>query len=266
MLEQLAAPVAYPLSLATAKSWLRETVTDWDADIDFIRKAAVARAERVTHAFIVRRPVREQFDYFLPYFELSGWPLRQVTSITYTDAAGVLQTLSPTKYIVDATKGYPRVTPAYATYFPPTRVVMNTVQVYYDVGMIAPVTSIDVATGIVTAPGHGKAAGDLAQFFTDSGTLPDELAAGDPFYVVNPTATTFQLATTAGGSPITTFTGTFAGVCFLDMLPEEFLLAMRLMVGTWYENREGITDRKVAEMPSHGAADRLLEPFKVRAF
>jgi hypothetical protein len=62
MLEQLAAPVVFPVSLASVKNWVRETTTDSDAVLTFLLKAATARVETVTHRFVVYRPVREWFD------------------------------------------------------------------------------------------------------------------------------------------------------------------------------------------------------------
>src|SRR4051812_27108903 len=99
MLETLAAPSVLPVSLATAKAWLRETTTDWDADTLDLLKAAVERVETISHNAIVYRPVREQFDSFLPWMELAAYPPRGVKSITYLDPVTAQPiTIDPAKY------------------------------------------------------------------------------------------------------------------------------------------------------------------------
>lgn len=274
MLETLAAPLVSPVSLATAKGWLRETTNTWDATITAIVKAAVSRAERVSKNAIIYRPVRERFDFFLPYFELVGYPCLGVKSITYLDSSGATQTLAPASYIVDATKPRPRITPAYAQYFPPTRVIMNSVTVNYDIGLAVPITSVDTAADTVTAPGANKAAGDIVQLWTDGGTVPSGLTASPTsYYVVNPVAPvnglsdTFQLAATAGGAAIDiTAAQALVAPVFIGLIPDEMLLAIQLMCGTWNENREGVSPAQLFEMPSHGAPDALLTPFMPRGW
>ena len=76
------------------------------------------------------------------------------------------------------------------------------------------VVTITIASpGVVTAAGgHGLAVGSPVSFAT-TGTLPTGLVAGTTYYVIAAgfTATTYQLATTPGGTAIVT-TGTQTGV------------------------------------------------------
>lgn len=56
------------------------------------------------------------------------------------------------------------------------------------------------SSNVINWTAHGLAAGILVQF---SGTIPTGLAANTSYYVVNPTANTFQVANGAGGAAIT---------------------------------------------------------------
>lgn len=275
MLEQLAAPVVHPVSLAQAKAWVRETTTDSDAVLDFLRKAAVARAETLTHRAIVYRPVREQFDWLPPYFELSGFPVRGIKLFTYIDQAGVTQTISSSGYLLDKTKGAARITPPYAQFFSPPRLVMNNCQVTYDIGMLVPITAVDTTADTLTIPGLNAAAGDIVQISTDgdpshgtsSGIAPTGLTLGTAYYVVNPTngGDTVQLALTPAGAAID-LTAAGSTPLFVGILPDEMLLAMQLMIDTWFRNRSSVSPTQVWEMPSVGAAESLLAPYAIRGF
>lgn len=265
MLEQLAAPTVYPVSLATAKDWLRETTADNDAVITQLIKDATERAETVSKNALVARPVREQFDYFLPYFELSGYPVLGVRSITYLDSSGVKQTWPLANTRIDRTKGQARITPEYALYFPPTRVIMNSVQITYDIGRIVPVTAVDAAGDILTAPGHYTAADDMVQLSTDGGTLPGGVAAGTVYYSKVPVGDTLQLAAAAGGAAIDLLAG-YAAPVFLGMLPNEFKRAIALLIDSWFRNRSDVSPNQVWQMPGNGAADNLLMSFMPRGF
>ena len=73
-----------------------------------------------------------------------------------------------------------------------------------------PVVSLTVGVPcVITLQANRFAAGDTVTFAT-TGALPTGLTAGTTYYVVSPTADTFEVATTAGGTPITT-TGTQSG-------------------------------------------------------
>jgi uncharacterized phiE125 gp8 family phage protein len=63
-------------------------------------------------------------------------PVQSVTSITYLDPEGVLQTWSSTEYLVDLARGW--VLPTYATVYPATRAIANAVTVRFVTGLAAP--------------------------------------------------------------------------------------------------------------------------------
>lgn len=81
-----------------------------------------------------------------------------------------------------------------------------------DCGKISPVTITIAATGVITWNAHGLVAGTPIVFAT-TGALPSGLTAGTTYYVIASglTANSFSVATTPGGTAITT-TGTQSGV------------------------------------------------------
>jgi hypothetical protein len=144
---------------------------------------------------------------------------------------------------------------------------MNAVQVNYDVGLVAPATAV-ANTDIVSAPGAHKAAGDIVQLSTDgTGIVPAGLVALQPYYVVNPNGAgdAFQLSATPAGAPID-LTSAGTAQFFVGLVPDEMLLAMRLMMGTWYDNPADLVSAQPFELPAHGAAENLLTPFQPRGF
>lgn len=116
------------------------------------------------------------------------------------------------------------------------------------------VVTITIASpGVITWNAHGLAAGQQVDFST-TGALPTGLTAGVDYYVVAPAANTFQVATTAGGTPINT-TGTQSGVHTARLIATEIAdgdtvtgvtsgataIARRVLLrlSTWGENPVG---------------------------
>ena len=96
------------------------------------------------------------------------------------------------------------------------------------------------APGVVTTSAHGLSDGQLV-YLTTTGALPTGLTAGTSYYVVNSTSTTFQLATTRGGTGITT-TGTQSGTHTAYSADFDTLAK---------SNGEKNHILNIAEMPSH---------------
>ena len=91
-----------PVSLELAKANARVVVDDEDALIR--RKIAAARkaVEDESGLHLVRKTVRHRLTHWPGnVIEIPAWPLVSVESITYRDAAGVVQTLDPATYNVD---------------------------------------------------------------------------------------------------------------------------------------------------------------------
>jgi uncharacterized phiE125 gp8 family phage protein len=266
MLETLAAPSVLPVSLATIKGWLRETTADWDADLTDLARAAFEHAEMISGNAIVYRPVREQYDGFPSscMFELTGYPVRGVQSIRYLDTAGAWQTLPAANYRVDITRGAARITPEYGLYFPPARLVMNSVQVTYDIGLVCPVAAVDDVGNTITIPGHNKAAGDRVQLYTDGGTMPGGVTAAQAYYALNPNGDALQISATSAGAAVDVTPGYLAPV-FLGTIPEVVRQALRLILNTWADHQADITLLQLQQLPVHGV-EALLAPLRPRGF
>lgn len=110
------------------------------AQADDAQLAALVTAAREMAEAITRRALLTQtWDLFLDEFpaaeiEVPLPRLQSVTSITYTDAAGVSQTLAAGAYQVDTASEPARLLPAYGTSWPCTRAVPNAVAVRYVAG------------------------------------------------------------------------------------------------------------------------------------
>lgn len=63
------------------------------------------------------------------------------------------------------------------------------------------ITSIDLATEIITAAGHYFVGNDVVQV-SSTNTIPGGLTGNTNYYVVNAAANTFQVSTTRGGSAV----------------------------------------------------------------
>lgn len=60
---------------------------------------------------------------------------------------------------------------------------------------------------------------DTTVSFTTSGSLPANITAGTLYYVVSRTSTTFRVATSAGGTPISTLSGSQSGIHTVSTVP-----------------------------------------------
>lgn len=174
------APAAEPVTLDEAKLHLRVMGYSEDALISTLISAARIHAENVCRRVFVT----QKWDLFLDAFPFytyfgvipgyvpvdqlpSAWMtmrnysvrfrgskidipfprLQSVDAVKYIDISGALQTLDPTKYVVDSI-GEPGVlTPAVGTYWPDTQNTINAVQISFTAGYGNPV---DVPAGIKT--------------------------------------------------------------------------------------------------------------------
>jgi uncharacterized phiE125 gp8 family phage protein len=98
------APIVDPITLADAKSFLRVTIPDEDADITRFITAARSFCEQRTHRPIVAHTCDVFYDRTLNPF---GWitlpfaPVQAVTSVTTTDITGLATVVDPATYLVD---------------------------------------------------------------------------------------------------------------------------------------------------------------------
>lgn len=134
-LKLITAPAAEPVTLAEAKLHLRIDVTDEDSYVTALIQAAREHAEHITERALVTQTWELALDAFpAREIKLPRPPLISIVSVTYDDAAGAAQVLSPTLYTPDlySTPGW--LLPAYGTSWPATIAQANAVRVRYVAG------------------------------------------------------------------------------------------------------------------------------------
>jgi uncharacterized phiE125 gp8 family phage protein len=94
-------PTTEPIAVDEAKDHLRVKVADEDAVIARLVKGARGQAEEYLGRGLVSQAWKYTQDVWTDEMRLPRAPLKSVTSVKYYDAAGVLQTLSPTAYVMD---------------------------------------------------------------------------------------------------------------------------------------------------------------------
>jgi uncharacterized phiE125 gp8 family phage protein len=135
-LKLFAAAGTQPVTLAEAKAHLRVDTTDEDALITAFIVAATEMAEQHTGRALMTQTWDMTLDKFPDALELTRTPVQTITSVTYYDTAGALQTLAAPGYVLDAADGddYAHITPAYGSEWPATRDQVNAVSVRYVAG------------------------------------------------------------------------------------------------------------------------------------
>lgn len=124
------------VSLAEAKAHLRVVGTQDDAAITGYALAATQFIEGETRTTLAGA----DFVLTLPAFPagreipIPRPPLRAVTAVKYTDAAGTLQTLAPSSYVVDADAKPGRVVLAAGASWPATAERPNAVRIEFAAG------------------------------------------------------------------------------------------------------------------------------------
>lgn len=133
-LKLITAPASEPIALAEAKAHLRVDVSDDDALISALIVAARQGAEHITGRALMPQTWELALDGFKSEIYLQKPPLVSVTSVTYVDTAGVVQTLGSSAYIVDDYSAPARMAPSYGSCWPTTRLQANAVTIRYDAG------------------------------------------------------------------------------------------------------------------------------------
>lgn len=279
-------PVGEPISLAEAKAHCRidADITQDDDIIATLITAARQHVEQVLGRCLVSRSLVVTWDRFprysqlgglqyqseglwdqrIPVTEMSGrcWPdraclriphppLQQVLSVQYTDLTNTLQVLDPSQYRVDLTTEWARISPAYGVIWPLILQQLQAVNVQYVAGY-GPVTSVvlNIAAGAQTvtpASMYGIYAQSLSADPLSPGTVLS-VDSGKLRELVTVTAVT-----------LTTFTATFAQahtgpVTVQGAVPETIRAALKLLVGHWYRNREGVAEGQLGAVPMGVAA------------
>lgn len=137
-LSLVAAPVSVPVSIADASAHVEVIGTAHDVKLTAMIAAAVSHVDGPA-GILGRALIEQEWVLSLDGFPCAGFeiplaPLVSVTSVKYTDAAGVEQTLSPSLYVVDSASDPGFVTLAYGAAWPETRIVRNAVRVQFRAG------------------------------------------------------------------------------------------------------------------------------------
>jgi len=129
------APTVEPVTLAEFKGHIRVTASGDGTYISALIKAARMASETITARALIDQTWDLKFDRFPRRITVPLPTLQTITSITYTDTAGVSQTLSSSLYKVDTNGDMPgRIDPAYGESWPSTRGEMNAVVVRFVAG------------------------------------------------------------------------------------------------------------------------------------
>lgn len=253
-------PTAEPVSLDEMKLHLRVDFSSDDALIMSLIRVAREYAEDVTGKAYMVRTCRQTYDYGWPEIFYLIPPLVSVgLTITY-DLAGTTTTLASTEYTIDAKSEPARIYPAYGKYWPVVRSIRNTITVNYITGYGAQFNA-NSSTDYITAYGRTYTDDDKVRVWTTGGSaaaLPKGLSAYADYYVINQSASTFQVSTTLGGNALdieNTGTGAhFIGHPDFGEVPEKIIAAMKLLVGHWYEHREELIGAVLRPVPLAAAA------------
>lgn len=136
-IRQVAPPATLPVTLAEAKTHLRVTHDEDDALIMGLLRAALAYVERDTGRAFESQTWELTIDRF-PTSEIMipMGPLVSVTSVIYTDADGLAQTVPSLDYEVDTVSETGWVSPSVA--WPAPMATINAVRVTFVVGLGTP--------------------------------------------------------------------------------------------------------------------------------
>lgn len=249
------APLAHPVSLAQAKRQLRVDHSDDDTLINSLIGVAVDYCQMVTASRFAMGTYRLDLDRFPEYGRISTHyclddtreqiilpigPVNSVTSITYKDSDGTSQTWSSSEYtlVKTGTQAVIECKPGYT--FPARGVSAAAVSVTFVAGHGAYFT----ASGATLTVNQGIfAANDPVNLYTTDADLPALLSTGTVYYIKGPfTGNTYNLATTSGGSAITT-TDAGTGNHFLGLMPESGIHAVLMLISHLYEHRSASVDR-----------------------
>lgn len=152
-LQILTPPIAEPVLLQEVKDRLRLTTTADDALITSLITPARVFAEKVTRKSLVSKGYSLSLDRFPWPHEpliLPVPPVSAVTSITYFDETGTLQTLDPSEYVVGLAQLPAVIIPTPGTVFPPTWRApgLATVTVAFTAGPASGALQIDISTAL----------------------------------------------------------------------------------------------------------------------
>lgn len=133
-------PSVLPISLEKIKTRLAIDHNDHDEMITDLIKGAVALVEGPSGIGIalMKQTWRKSLNGLAPCMLVPGWPIKSITSVTYLDENGVLQTLSPSLYRIDLDQEPVRIDPEWNATWPISRNIQGSVKITYIVGEESP--------------------------------------------------------------------------------------------------------------------------------
>jgi uncharacterized phiE125 gp8 family phage protein len=128
-------PAVEPVSYSDLADYLRLTTTDDRAVVVALETAGRMYVEQRTRYTLITTAYTLFLDWFPTQIILPARPVQAVTSITYTDQTGTVQTLDPSRYLLDAQGPRPCIIPPLGEFFPIAHVQYpNAVQVTFTAG------------------------------------------------------------------------------------------------------------------------------------
>lgn len=114
-------PTLEPVSVAEARAHLRLDAYESDGVLADYISAARQWAEVYTRRAFISQSWDVTFDGWASELPLPLAPVASITSVTYYDTAGVLQTLASTQYQTVSLTDFPAIVPAYDVTWPDLR-------------------------------------------------------------------------------------------------------------------------------------------------
>lgn len=138
-----AEPSIEPISVVDAKEHMRVDNDDEDLVIESYIKAARRWCEEFTRRSFINTTWVAKLESFPCWLiEIEKCPLVSVTSIAYTDTAGVSQTISAANYQVDGHSTPGRIIPAYGLSWPAVRSQLSPITLTFVAGYGATAASV----------------------------------------------------------------------------------------------------------------------------
>ncbi len=132
-------PASYPITVDEVKADRRVTHSVDDTRIAAMIAAATSVAEQLTRRALVQQTWMMTLDIFPSAFTIDKTPVQSITSLTYFDSQGILQTLAADQYSLDNSSysGPAYVVPALNVSWPSTRDQINSVMLTFVAGYAA---------------------------------------------------------------------------------------------------------------------------------
>ena len=134
-LRLITAATALAVDIDEAKAHLRVTESAEDDLIESMLWAAQDMAEQATGRALMTQTWELALDDWYYIIKLTSPPVQSITSITYTDDAGVVQTLAADQYtLMNDDFGCSRIVPAYGVTWPENRGDSGSIRVTFVAG------------------------------------------------------------------------------------------------------------------------------------